>query len=130
MSIRKSFYTLSQDYFFPADPHFAEQGFVEFAGYDVQATAGRGEIGQGALRLQEAEQAVGGRCFLLHGRLRFVFRKNETALRKKQPAQGSKEGVRSEKNTNFNHLFSFSEHGCGIPAPKCDTQRISLNRAE
>ena len=43
MSIRKSFYTLSQDYFFPADPHFAEQGFVEFAGYDVQATAGRGE---------------------------------------------------------------------------------------
>ena len=79
MSIRKSFYTLSQDYFFPADPHFAEQGFVEFAGYDVQATAGRGEIGQGALRLQEAEQAVGGGSLVFHNLLVLGFCKNETA---------------------------------------------------
>ena len=97
MSIRKSFYTLSQDYFFPADPHFAEQGFVEFAGYDVQATAGRGEIGQGALRLQEAEQAVGGRCFLLHGRLRFVSAKMKQRCEKSNRHRGVRRGLEAKK---------------------------------
>ena len=110
MSIRKSFYKLSQDYFFPAQTRLAKQGFIERAGHQMQASAYCGEIGKGALRLQETEQTGSGRFFFLHGCSSLLFCKNESVLREKQQLLRGKKGSRSEKNIFFNHLFRKPEH--------------------
>lgn len=97
MSIRKSFYTLSQDYFFPADPHFAEQGFVEFAGQDAQAAARGGEIGKGAVRLEEAEQTGDGRFFFFHGCSGLFSAKMRQRFEKNNRIPGVRRGLEVKK---------------------------------